>query len=433
MENLNIVYRSIADLKPSAGNPRTHSKKQLKQLERSIKEFGFINPVLIDATDRIVAGHGRIQAASSAGLAEVPTVSVAHLTAAQARAYLVADNKLAENAGWDMDLLKAELEELSFNLDFDITLTGFDTPDIDLIFPRKETRDEPVQPLNRAEPAVSRVGDLWRIGDHTVLCGDSTDKAAYRTVMGNETAGLVFTDPPYNVPVAGHVSGLGQVAHAEFAMASGEMTEAEFTTFLQTVFRNLAAFSGNGSLHYICMDWRHMWEVMAAGREAYSELKNLCVWAKTNGGMGNLYRSRHELVFVYKNGTAPHVNNVELGRHGRNRTNVWEYAGANSFGASRQADLAMHPTVKPIELIADAIQDASRRGDVVLDAFGGSGTTLLAAEQMGRRGRAIEIDPYYVDLIVQRLEKATKQKAALAQGGDGFETVKAWRRSGIEV
>jgi len=433
MSKLNITYRNINDLKPSAGNPRTHSKKQLKQLQRSIKEFGFINPVLVDASDRIVAGHGRIQAAKAAGLTEVPTVSVVHLTATQAKAYLIADNKLALNAGWDDELLKLELEELSFNLDFDLTLTGFDTPELDFIFAKPEVKEEGAAAADRSEPSVSRSGDLWRIGDHLVLCGDSTSEDAYRTVMGNETAGLVFTDPPYNVPVAGHVSGLGKATHPEFAMASGEMTEAEFTAFLRTVFQHLAAFSGDGSLHYICMDWRHMWETLSAGREIYTDLKNMCVWAKTNGGMGNLYRSRHELVFVYKNGTKPHVNNVELGKHGRNRTNVWDYAGTNAFGASRDADLAMHPTVKPVQLVADAIQDASNRGDIVLDAFGGSGTTLVAAEQTGRRGRAIEIDPYYVDTIVQRLEKATKQKAILVNGGDSFEGIKAWRRSGIEI
>lgn len=321
---------------------------------------------------------------------------------------------------------------MSFNLDFDLTLTGFDTPELDLIFAPKEVREEATPPSDRSQPAVSRLGDLWRIGEHTVLCGDSTRETAYRALMGNETAGLVFTDPPYNVPVAGHVSGLGKIAHAEFAMASGEMTEAEFSGFLGTIFRHLNAFSGDGSLHYICMDWRHMWEVLSAARGNYTELKNLCIWAKTNGGMGNLYRSRHELVFVFKNGTQAHINNVELGKHGRNRTNVWDYPGANSFGASRDSDLAMHPTVKPVQLVADAILDASNRGDIVLDVFGGSGTTLEAAERTGRRGRAIEIDPYYVDVIVQRLEKATKQRAVLVKGGESFESTKAWRRSGIE-
>ncbi|MCP5411440.1 MAG: ParB N-terminal domain-containing protein [Alphaproteobacteria bacterium] len=432
---LQMTYRPIDELKPSPGNPRTHSPKQIKQLERSIREFGFVNPVLVDGDDRIVAGHGRVSAARNVGLTQVPVVCVGHLTPAQTKAYLIADNKLAENAGWDMDLLKAELKELSYNLDFDLTLTGFETPNLDLLLGVDQEpgqAEKPVPPPDRSGLAVSRPGDIWRIGDQMVICGDATDEAAYRQLMGNETAGLVFTDPPYNVPIAGHVSGLGQITHREFAMASGEMSEAEFTAFLAKVFQQLVAFSGDGSLHYICMDWRHIMEVLTAAKGVYSELKNLCVWCKTNGGMGNLYRSRHELVFVYKNGSAPHTNNVELGKHGRNRTNVWEYPGANAFGGSRDTDLAMHPTVKPVQLVADAILDTSNRGDLVLDAFGGSGTTLVAAEQTGRRGRAIEIDPHYVDTIVNRLERATGTKATHGHSSETFETLKAWRRSGVE-
>lgn len=435
MSKIEITYRPIDDLKPSPGNPRTHSKKQVKQIERSIREFGFVNPVLVDKEGRIIAGHGRVMAAKNLGMTEVPAVDVGHMSAVQARAYLIADNKLAENAGWDLDLLKAELKELSFNLDYDVTLTGFEVPELDLLLLDNQsgsTETAPAEP-DRSVPPVSRLGDLWRIGDHKVLCGDATDCTSYETLMGNETAVQVFTDPPYNVPVAGHVSGLGKITHREFAMASGEMTEAEFTAFLKTVFGHLAAFSTDGALHYICMDWRHMLEVLSAGRDSYTELKNLCVWAKTNGGMGNLYRSQHELVFVYKHGAAPHINNVELGKYGRNRSNLWTYAGANAFGASRDADLAMHPTVKPVQLVADAILDASKPGDVILDAFGGSGTTLAAAAQTGRCGRAIEIDPVYVDTIVRRMEEVTKAKATLERSGETFDAVKAWRQSGIEA
>jgi len=431
--DLTINNRNVDDLKPSPGNPRMHSNKQIKQLERSIKEFGFINPVLIDAEDRIIAGHGRVTAAKNVGLKEVPAVCVSHLSPAQVKAYLIADNKLAEGATWDLELLKIELKELSFNLDYDVTLTGFQMPELDqlLIGDKAHETEEEAPVVDLSQPAVSRRGDLWRIGEHQVFCGDSTDRAAYSAVMGNETAGLVFTDPPYNVPVAGHVSGLGKVTHREFEMASGEMTEAEFTVFLKSIFENLIAFSGDGSLHYVCMDWRHAMEVLTAGKGTYKELKNLCVWAKTNGGMGNLYRSQHELVFVYKNGTAAHINNVELGKHGRNRSNLWTYAGANAFGQTRDADLAMHPTVKPVALVADAILDASNRGDIVLDAFGGSGTTLVAAEQTGRRGRAIEIDPHYVDTIVRRMEAVLKTKATLNRGTDSFQVIGDYRRAGL--
>jgi DNA modification methylase len=431
---LKITYRLVEDLEPSPGNPRTHSASQLRQIARSIREFGFLNPVLIDRSDRVVAGHGRLEAAKGMGMKEVPAVCVSHLTPAQVKAYLIADNRLAEKAGWDPALLKAQLEELSYNMDYDVTQTGFETPELDLIFASEQAKAEekPLPEADRSKPAVSRRGDLWRIGDHMILCGDSTERTGYQTLMGNETAGLVFTDPPYNVPVAGHVSGLGKVKHGEFEMASGEMTEAEFTAFLKTVFTQLTQFSRDGSLHYICMDWRHLMEVMTAARGTYSELKNICVWAKTNGGMGNLYRSQHEEVFVYKNGTAPHINNVELGKHGRNRTNLWTYAGANSFSKTREADLAMHPTVKPVELVADAILDTSNRGDIVLDAFGGSGTTLAAAHRTGRRGRAIEIDPYYVDRIVRRLESVTGEKACLGRGIETFDLIRDWRATGLD-
>lgn len=428
MTELKIVYRNINDLKPCPGNPRTHSKSQLKQLERSIREFGFITSILVDEFDQVIAGHGRLMAGKAVGIMEVPTVCVAHLSPAQVRAYRIADNKIAEKAGWDMELLKVELTELAYNLGFDVTLTGIETGELDLIYANGQVAraEAAVAAADRSKPAISRRGDAWRIGEQVVLCGDSTDRASYQALLGNETAGLIFTDPPYNVPVAGHVSGLGKHTHAEFEMASGEMSEAEFTQFLKTIFERLCEFSGNGSLHYVCMDWRHLMEVMVAAKGTYSELKNLCVWAKTNGGMGNLYRSQHELVFVYKNGTEAHINNVELGKHGRNRTNLWTYAGANSFGASRDGDLAMHPTVKPVQLVADAIQDASNRGDIVLDAFGGSGTTLVAAHQVGRRGRAIEIDPYYVDTIVRRLQDATGSKAVHVHTGETFETRQAW-------
>jgi len=232
---------------------------------------------------------------------------------------------------------------------------------------------------------------------------------------------MVFTDPPYNVPVNGHICGLGKVQHEEFIMASGEMSEADFTDFLTRVAMNLAAFSVDGSIHYICMDWRHIVELSAAGRSAYSELKNLVVWNKDNGGMGAFYRSKHEFVFVFKNGTAAHINNFSLGQHGRYRTNVWDYAGVNTLKADRDEELAMHPTVKPVEMVADAIRDCSRRGGVILDAFSGSGTTIMAAEQTGRRARAIELDPRYVDVAVRRWQKATGGTATLAGSGTTFD------------
>lgn len=432
MSTLNIEHIAIAALKPWKNNPRTHSKKQIKQIADSIKEFRFVNPVLIDGESRIIAGHGRVEAAKLLGWTEVPTLRADHLSETQIRAYVIADNKLAQNAGWDVQLLGLELKELSGNLGFDVTLTGFEAEADNLIIGGEADEDDEVPQLDPTRPAVSRPGDLWRIGRHFVLCADATKAESYQRLLGGERAELVFTDPPYNVKIQGHVSGLGKARHAEFAMASGEMDRVQFTQFLATSFRNLVHHSVDGSIHYICMDWRHMREVLDAAEGCYTELKNLCVWAKTNGGMGSFYRSQHELVFVYRNGRGSHINNVELGKHGNYRTNVWSYAGVNTFGKDRDAELALHPTVKPVALVADAIKDASKRNGVVLDAFGGSGTTLVAAERTGRRGYALEYSPQYVDTIVKRVSEATGEKAFLGRTSQSFETVRDWRFSGLD-
>jgi DNA modification methylase len=364
-------------------------------------------------------------------MSDVPTVRVDHLTPAQIRAYVVADNRLAENAGWDRALLALELQELLVDLNFDVTVTGFETAEIDLLISElnEDTHDDAdeVPAIDRSVLAVSRPGDLWRIGDHLLLCGDALKTESYVTLLGTQKAQMVFTDPPYNVAIAGNVSGLGKVKHREFAMASGEMNARDFTKFLETALARLADFSADGSIHFICMDWRHMRELLEAASKPYSELKNLCVWSKTNAGMGSLYRSQHELIFVFKNGTAPHINNVELGRFGRNRTNVWSYPGVNSFGKHRDTELAMHPTVKPTALVADAIMDCSRRGNIVLDIFAGSGTTLIAAEKTGRRGYGIEIDPHYTDTIIGRFEEVYGLKAVHADSKCNFEQLKGAR------
>jgi DNA modification methylase len=430
---LRVIYRDPRDLKPRAKNPRTHTPKQIKQIAASIEEFGFVNPVLIDGDNHIIAGHARVEASKLIGMPDVPTVRVDHLTPAQIRAYVIADNRLAETAGWDRSLLAIELQELSVELNFDVTVTGFDTAEVDVIIGelRQDVPDEAdqVPPIDRTVPAISRPGDLWRIGRHSLLCGDALNQDSYERLLQGQKAQMVFTDPPYNVAIHGHVSGLGKVKHREFAMASGEMSPAEFTEFLRSAFHRLNQFSIDGSIHFVCMDWRHIREISEAAAGTYSELKNLCVWAKTNGGMGSLYRSAHELVFVFKNGRAPHINNVELGRFGRNRTNIWQYAGATTFGSERGASLAMHPTVKPIAMVADAILDCSKRGGIILDAFAGSGTTLLAAEKTGRIGCAIELDPQYVDVIVRRFQETYGTRVVYAENGLEFDRVAKERAS----
>ena len=432
MRNRKTENTLVSSLKPRSTNPRTHSKKQVRQIADSIERFGFTNPVLIDRTDGIVAGHGRIEAAKLLGIEKVPTIRLEDLTEAEVRAYVIADNKLAENAGWDRELLAIEFQGLlELDLDFDVTLTGFETPEIDILIGELDAAEEedPADEVPELAdgPPVTRLGDIWCIGKHRLICGDATDPDAYARLLDGAEAQMVFTDPPYNVPIEGHVSGLGKVKHREFAMASGEMSESEFTEFLAKVFRHLATASADGAIQFLCIDWRHVGEVLAAGKSAYTELKNLCVWAKTNGGMGSLYRSQHELIFVFKAGKAPHINNVELGKHGRYRTNIWSYPGINSFGKDRDAELALHPTVKPVKLVADAILDCSKRGGIVLDPFLGSGTTLIAAEKTGRRGYGIELDPRYCDVIVRRMVGAFKIEAVHAATAKSFAEIERER------
>ena len=423
---MNIEHTPVHELRPYAGNARTHSRKQIRQIAKSIERFGFCNPVLIDDNKQIVAGHGRVEAAKTIGMETVPTVRLSHLSDADKRAYILADNKLAEKAGWDREILAIELQAL-IDLNVEVELTGFETAEIDILLDEaREAGNSPTGPEDAVPPfasgaAVSRLGDVWLLGQHRLLCGDAREQQTYDALLEGAKAQFVFTDPPYNVPINGHVCGLGRIRHDNFAMGCGEMSEAEFTTFLAIVFERLAANSLEGSIHQICMDWRHTAEMLAAGRQAYSELKNLCVWNKTNAGMGSFYRSKHELVFVWKSGSAPHINTFELGQHGRSRTNVWDYAGVNVPKPGRLAELAMHPTVKPVGLVADAIKDCSHRNGLVLDPFAGSGTVLIAAERTGRQARALEIDPAYVDVAVRRWQTYTGKRAVLAATGETFE------------
>jgi DNA modification methylase len=332
----------------------------------------------------------------------------------------------------DREILAIEVQEL-IALNFEIDLTGFAMPEIDLILDEAREASEPAGPEDThqevsAGPAASRPGDLWILGNHRLLCGDARSADDYAKVLEKAKAQFVFTDPPYNVPIDGHVCGLGRIRHRDFAMGCGEMSEEAFTGFLTSVFRNLAAYSCDGSIHQICMDWRHITEITAAGRAVYAELKNVCVWNKANAGMGSFYRSKHELVFVFKCGTAPHINNFELGQHGRSRSNVWDYAGVNSLRPGRLDELAMHPTVKPVALVADAIKDCSNRNGIVLDPFVGSGTVLIAAERTGRKARALEIDPHYVDVAVNRWQTFTGKAAIHAETGQPFEDVAEARK-----
>jgi DNA modification methylase len=430
-----VTESPIASLRPYARNARTHSKKQVKQIAASIGRFGFNNPVLVSDDGEIIAGHGRVEAAKSLGWKTVPTIRLAHLSEAERRAYVIADNKLALNAGWDREILAIELQGL-VDLEFDVELTGFSLAEIDLVIDAAGDADpdgvdapEDAVPVVTGQP-VTRMDDIWHLGRHRLLCGDAQVAGSFERLLGNERADLVFTDPPYNVKIDGNVCGLGSVRHREFAFASGEMSESQFIGFLEATLGNAAKIMRDGAIAFVCMDWRHMGELLAAGRAVFTELKNLVVWNKTNGGMGAFYRSKHELIFVFKHGTAEHTNSFGLGETGRYRTNVWDYAGISSIGGARAEELAMHPTVKPVALIADAIRDCSRRGEVVLDCFGGSGSTLIAAEKTGRRARLIEYDPIYCDTIVRRWEKLTGKRATLGEDGETFEDLVEERLGG---
>ena len=417
----------IAALQEFRDNPRHHSKQQVRRIASSIDEFGFTNPALVDEANELIAGHGRLEAARLLNLKEIPVIRVRGLSPAQKRALRIADNRLAERSTWSMDLLAKELTDI-IDLDFDVELTGFDAIEIDAIVtidPPSAENEAPIAPPPMR--AITNLGDLWQLGQSRILCGDSREINCYERLLEGALADMVITDVPYNVPIKGHVSGLGKNTHAEFAMASGEMTPEQFSGFLHLVLGRARDSSRDGSLHYVFIDWRSVAELIGVGRDLFTELKNVICWVKSNAAMGSLYRSQHELIAVFKHGRAKHVNNIQLGRMGRYRSNVWQYPGANGFSKSRQKDLEDHPTVKPIRLVADAIRDATKPGDLVLDPFGGAGTTLLAAEQVGRRGALIEIEPRYVDVTLRRFQEQTGTEAQLLPELTPFSAVRAQR------
>jgi DNA modification methylase len=420
--DLNARLVPAADLRHFGRETRKHPAEQIKKIARSLDEFGFVLPIVIDAQSRVVAGWALVLGAQKLGLTQVPAVTITDLSEARLRALRLALNRMGEDSKWDTTELALEFSEiLELETDFDLTLTGFAMGEVDVALAGDPNGEEDeLPPLDESGSPISKLGDLWQVGEHQIFCGDARDRASFECVMGSERAEMVFADPPYNVRIAGNVSGLGSKKHDEFQMASGEMSSDEFVAFLRSAIQQLAAYSTDGSIHYLCMDWRHMGEILTAGNAVYSELKNLAVWNKSNAGMGSLYRSKHELVFIFKNGKAPHINNVALGRHGRSRSNVWDYPGQNTLNGSAKSKLALHATAKPVGLVADAIRDCSNRGGIILDSFGGAGTTLIAAERTGRRARLIEIEPRFVDVTVRRWQRLTGGTAVHALTGEKF-------------
>jgi hypothetical protein len=416
LRDLAVEQVPISSLRSYPSNPRTHTKKQIRQIAESITTFGWTNPVLVDADHRIIAGHGRVEAAKVLSLPTIPILRIEDMSEAQIKAYVIADNKLAELAGWDEEILAKELQFLTeLDLDFDIEVIGFEMGEIDVLIENQGKRQsdpaDDIPKIDEARTPVSSLGDVWLLGSHRLACGDALSDESYRLLMGERRAQMVFTDPPYNVSIEDVLTANGKVKHPEFVMASGEMSSEKFTEFLARALGHHAAYSRPGSIHFVCMDWRHIGELLQASETVYSGLKNLCIWKKTNAGMGSLYRSQHELVFVFQYGDGPGINNVQLGAYGRSRTNVWEYAGQNVLTSERLEALAMHPTVKPVRLVGDAILDCSKRGGLILDGFVGSGTTIVAAEQTGRIACALELDPRYVDVAILRWERLTGEPA----------------------
>jgi DNA modification methylase len=423
-----ITWRWIDSLRPFSGNPRQHPESQIRSLMKVLRRFWTI-PILIDETGTILCGHARAEAAKRLGMTEVPTITITGLSDAEKRSIVIADNRLPEKAVWSSSLLRQHFNEL-IQVDFDLELTGFSTGEVDLMLDGDTAlaNEDAADDLAAVAPgpAISQLNDEWQLGTHRLLCGDAQNRHSYHRLLNGQAAQMVVADPPYNLRIKS-VVGRGKTRQREFIKASGELSEVEHTEFLAGFIRYVISFSRDGAIHYLFTDWRHLPELLSAARPQYSEWKNLLVWNKDNAGQGSFYRSKHELITVFKSGNAPHINNFGLGGQGRYRTNVMDCPSVNSLHPARRGDLQLHPTVKPVALIADLIRDCSRRNGIILDPFGGSGTTMIAAERTGRRARLMELDPLYVDVAIRRWEHLTNVKALHAASGRSFAEVEAHR------
>jgi hypothetical protein len=411
--DLNPTFVPVETLKPLGRETRKHPPAQIRKVQVSIERFGIVLPIVVDSAGRVIDGWAVVLAARRLGLLELPAVTITDLDEADERMLRLSLNRIGEDASWDPGNLKLEFSEIAeISSDIDLRVSGFEMGEIDATFKSHDEDEEDELPaLDKTAIPVTRPGDLVLLGDHQILCGDALLSESFERLLGDERARLTFTDPPFNIPIAGHVSGLGSTKHEDFAMGCGEMSPPEFVAFLQTALGHAACYSQDGALHFIVMHWGKIRELLAATLDLYSETVNLCIWNKSNAGMGSLYRSKHELIFLFKKGSAPHINNVQLGRFGRNRSNVWDYPSQNVLNGTAKSKLSLHPTVKPVALVADAIRDCSNRNDIILDPFGGAGTTLIAAEKTGRKARLIEIDPRYVDVAIERWQNLTGRTA----------------------
>jgi DNA modification methylase len=425
LPKLELVERAPEDLIVPARKLRKIEAAHVREVATAISTLGFCDPVLIDEQNRVINGVVRVEAAKLLGLPRLPCIRASHLSASERRLVRLALNRLGEKGSWDFDELKLELQELILE-DAPIEITGFSMTDVDQLTLDGEppaVEAGPLAPEADAKP-IAQLGDIFALDQHRIICGDATDPHTLETLMSGDAAQLILTDEPYNVQIGGHVS---RGAHREFVMASGEMTDAEFQAFNAAWIGASLPYLCDGGLFGTFIDWRGYPAVMAAARQLGLAPFNLIVWAKTNAGMGSLYRSQHELLPLFKKGKGSHINNVELGKNGRWRSNVWTYPGASSMGSDARQGLEHHPTVKPVAMLEDALLDMTERGDIVLDPFLGSGSTLMAAEKTGRRCRGLELDPRYVDVIVRRYQAVTGQQAVLESTGETYDQL-AMRR-----
>jgi len=421
----------LADLKQLGRETRQHPPRQIQKIVACLKSYGFVLPILVDPQNRVIEGWALVLAAQQLGLEKIPAVCISDLSEPQLRALRLSLNKIPEYASWNVQALKLELAEI-IQLDPHIAFedTGFEMAEIDAMLDDGGLDQEDELPtIDEQAIPITQPGDQFIAGDHTIRCDDALRAESFAHLLGSELAGMAFTDPPYNVPIDGHVTRSKSAKRHDFPMATGELSSRQFQLFLETALGHMAHFSRDGAIHYVCMDWRHLQDLLPAGEAVFTELKNLCVWDKSNAGMGSLYRSQHEIISVYKNGTAPHINNIELGRFGRNRSNVWHYVSQSALSGTSKSKLSLHPTVKPVAMIADAIRDCSNRGDLILDPFGGAGTTLIAAEKTGRRARLIELNPIYVDVTIERWERLTGRTAYHAETGRPFSRAAVFSKS----
>jgi DNA modification methylase len=426
LPHLELVYLAPSAVAQPLRAVRKKDLVHVREIAASISALGFCAPILIGRDNEVIDGHARLEAARLLGLEQVPCIQIAHLNQNEQRVLRLAVNRLGEKGEWDLGELKIELQELIVD-SAPIEISGFGLDEIDQIIIGDEAgsiEEGQLEPTAHAE-AIARLGDLFELGPHRLLCGDATKLQAYETLMnGDSPSQLLLTDEPYNVPIAGHVS---RGNHREFAMASGELSDGEFLAFNEAWMGSALPFLCDGAIFGTFIDWRGQVAVHSAAAKLGLKPLNLIVWTKSNAGMGSLYRSQHELLPLFKKGAGSHVNNIDLGKRGRWRSNVWTYPGASSMGSEARRGLRHHPTVKPTAMLEDAILDLSNRGEIVMDPFLGSGSTLIAAEKTGRVCRAIELDPLYVDVAVRRYEAVTGKSATLAETGESFAALSTRR------